>query len=139
MVSVRYARLAKVFSEEKRRFLAAYKKYILVHRLPLLGRRSYSPVNRAEISPLNLMVWVKSENPHQKIEHLIEKPTPHSRGDTMKRDNKVIAIGLLLSGFLLGGMGSSKAAPLKLGKVQWGRDLDQAFVATQSSGKPVLV
>ncbi len=57
----------------------------------------------------------------------------------MTKANKLMAVGLLLSGFLLNGLGSSKAAPVELGKIQWGRDLDHALLAAQTSGKPVFV
>ena len=57
----------------------------------------------------------------------------------MTKANKIMAVGLLLCGFLLSGIGGSKAAPVELGKIQWGRDFGHALVAAQTSGKPVFV
>ena len=45
----------------------------------------------------------------------------------------------VLASVLIVGLTRSFAAPVEVGKVNWGRDLDAALQASKDSGKPVLL
>jgi len=51
----------------------------------------------------------------------------------------MILLSLALSLALQGSPAASAAAPVELGRVAWGRDLDAGFRSSRESGRPVLL